>query len=310
MAALNPLDEGSAQRRLVLILIGAMAAWGLNMSAVKVLSGALAPLSLAASRMVLAALALGVACLWGGHRWRRMTGKQWLCCVACAVTMVYGYQVGLVVGLRDSSATNASLIVALIPLLSFSFAVVGKKARPHISAWLGLLLGLGGVMLVVLSRSDVRWAGIAAGDGWLLAAAVSFAIGGIIVQGVASELGPLPVAALTHALGASALVLHASVLNDGGSLPLAGLGAWQLVMLMFSGVVAAAAGNLVWYRSIATFGAARTSPALYLVPMFGLIFAWSLLGEAFSGWQVIALAAILAGCHLASAPHSTVRDSE
>ncbi|RZI70234.1 MAG: hypothetical protein EOP38_32110, partial [Rubrivivax sp.] len=75
------------------ILIVAMAVWGLNVSVVKVLTGVLDPIVVAAVRMLVAVIAISLILFWKragvtGPTWRQMLGL-----VLCAVLMVYANQI-------------------------------------------------------------------------------------------------------------------------------------------------------------------------------------------------------------------------
>ena len=53
-----------------------------------------------------------------------------------------------------------------------------------------------------------------------------------------------------------------------------------------------------YYRLIARIGAARTSTVTYLIPLFGVIWAWLILDEPLTATMAIAGALILAGVAL------------
>src|SRR5690606_25365310 len=94
--------------RTQLMLIGIMAIWGLNISAIKVLTGYMHPMLVASMRMVFAAIVINLTLLW--IKPPIMLGKvpagQWLRFVLCGVLMVYANQIFFSYGMVGASATN------------------------------------------------------------------------------------------------------------------------------------------------------------------------------------------------------------
>ena len=64
------------------------------------------------------------------------------------------------------------------------------------------------------------------------------------------------------------------------------------------GVLCTGIAFVFYYRLIARVGAPRTSTVTYLIPLFGVIWAWLLLGESVTLTMVLAGALILAGVGL------------
>jgi drug/metabolite transporter (DMT)-like permease len=67
--------------------------------------------------------------------------------------------------------------------------------------------------------------------------------------------------------------------------------AWWSVALL--GVVCTGIAFVMYYRLIARIGASRASTVTYLVPLFGVAWAWWLLGEAPTVRMVVAALLIL-----------------
>jgi drug/metabolite transporter (DMT)-like permease len=55
---------------------------------------------------------------------------------------------------------------------------------------------------------------------------------------------------------------------------------------------------VIYYRLVARVGAPRTSTMTYLIPLFGVIWAWLILGEPLTLSMALAGALILAGVAL------------
>ena len=140
----------------------------------------------------------------------------------------------------------------------------------------------------------------------LVAAVVSFAAGGAIVQRLAKQLHPLTISWAIYVVGSFLLAVHATLespaIGFDGLFP--GWRPWAFIL--FSGVMATALSNLVWNRAIARIGVARTAVFLYWVPVFGDSFAAMLLGERLNLWHLFALHAVMGGTYLGTRQPATV----
>ena len=79
-----------------------------------------------------------------------------------------------------------------------------------------------------------------------------------------------------------------------------GVHAWVSAVLL--GVLCTGIAFVFYYRLIARIGAARTSTVTYLIPLFGVIWAWLLLGEPLTLTMAVAGLLILAGVALSQQP--------
>lgn len=280
------------------VLIGAMAVWGLNVTAVKLLTASFEPTVIAALRMVVACAALTVIVLWKRCGIPVLTRRQFAAVIICAVLMVYGNQILFAEGLQRSTATNAALIMALSPLVSALLAAVAFRERLTLPRMCGVALGFAGVAAVVLSHPGAGLSSAGTGDLMLVAAVVSFAAGGALIQKLARQLHPLSISWAIYLIGTALLIAHTAVGPTAltAAMLLPGWRPWALVL--FSGIVATAVCNLIWNRAIATIGVARTAVFLYWVPVFGVAFAAVLLGETLSLWHLAGFIAVMAGTYL------------
>lgn len=283
-----------------------MAVWGVNVSAVKVLTGALDPLIVAAVRMVVASAALSSIVILKRCRFAGLTWKRGFGIGACAVLMVYSNQALFVEGLLRSTATNGALIMALSPLFSAILAALAFREPLTLLRVAGVVLGFVGVAAVVLSHPGAGLSRAGVGDLLLVASVLSFAAGGALVQRLARHIDTVVISWAIYTIGTLLLVVHASTsafdMGAGPTMP----DAYQWSLILFSGVFATAISNLVWNRAISRIGVARTSVFLYLVPVFGVFFAALMLGEQLTTWHFVGFLAVMAGTYLGTKPAPVV----
>lgn len=280
------------------MLIGTMALWGLNLSAVKLLTATFDPLLVAALRMVIAFGALTALMRWQRCPWPRFSVRQWAAVAVCAALMVYANQILLAEGLLRSSATNGALIMALSPLVSAVMVSIAYGERLTRGRLAGIVLGFGGVAALTLTRPGAELATGGWGDLMIISAMASFAVGSVIIQRIAIRMDPLSMSWAIYTLGAAMLVLHTLlspvVLEAQVLFP--GVSPW--LWLLYSGVAATALGSLIWNRAIGVIGAARTALYSYWIPIFGIAFAVLFLGEPLTAWHGVGLLAVLGGTFL------------
>jgi drug/metabolite transporter (DMT)-like permease len=86
-------------------------------------------------------------------------------------------QVAFLEGLARSTATNAALMVVVVPVLTLGFAVALGRERASLAGILGIALGLAGALLLILPRGGVEMAPHAVlGNLLLLLSGASYAL--------------------------------------------------------------------------------------------------------------------------------------
>jgi drug/metabolite transporter (DMT)-like permease len=291
----NPRQgDRSAQAALMV----AVAVWGVNLSAVKVLTSTLDVLVVASSRMVVAVLAL-TAILFLTRQVRLvLQPRTFLGLIACGALMVYANQILFAASLSQTTATNAALVQALGPLVSTLIASATLRERLGGRRLAGLVVGFAGVAVVVLNRQGAIATGPNPGDLLMLASVVCFASGGALIQRLSAGLSAVQISWFVHVVGTVMLAGHTMALSSSALELLwdASAQAWGLIV--FSGVGATALAALAWNHAIARIGIARTSLAFYWLPIFGLAFAAVALGERVTSIHIVGLVAVIAGSFL------------
>jgi drug/metabolite transporter (DMT)-like permease len=285
-----------------------MAIWGVNISAVKVMTTHFHPLLMSCLRMSIASVVIGVTVAVATDRpsLRKISASQWLRLISCALLMVYGNQLLLSTGLESTSASNGAIIMALGPLVATLLAAAVFRERLTLFRIVGIVIGFGGVAAVVLSRPGATLAAGGWGDLLVFGAMATFVAGGMLIQSLARQFDTLFISSVIYILGSLFLALHValapSVMVDTATLfP----GLWPWLLLLFSAVVATAAGNMIWNQAIARLGAARATLYQYWIPVFGVGFALLFLGEVPRIWHAVGLFAVLSGTYLGTRRPST-----
>lgn len=171
------------------------------------------------------------------------------------------------------------LFTALVGFLFFGERIGTQRS-------IALITGFAGV--VVLASGKI--AGVSIGWAVVAGAAASF-LYGIGINLVRRHLTGLPPAAVASAtLGTSTLLTlpFAIALWPDQAIPLK---SWLSAGML--GVLCTGIAFVMYYRLIARIGASRASTVTYLIPVFGVAWAWLLLGEALTWTMAISAALIL-----------------
>ncbi|MFC3551048.1 DMT family transporter [Lysobacter cavernae] len=171
------------------------------------------------------------------------------------------------------------LFTALVGFLFFGEKIGARRA-------IALLAGFAGV--VVLASGKTAGASV----GWAVAAGAAAAfLYGIGINLVRRHLTGLPPAAVASAtLGTSALLTLPFALANWPTQAIPAASWFSAAML---GVLCTGLAFVMYYRLIARIGASRASTVTYLVPVFGVAWAWMLLDEPLTLTMGIAGALIL-----------------
>jgi drug/metabolite transporter (DMT)-like permease len=209
-----------------------------------------------------------------------------------------GFNVALYSALNFTSAINASIEQAGIPMLIFMLNFILFRLHATAGQIVGFLLSIAGVALTASHGEPMRLLDLDLnfGDALLLVAVVVYSLYTIalryrpavhwlslmIVLSGAAALSAVPFAAAELALG-------------GGIAPDAG--GWAVIA--FAAIFPSILSQAFYIRGVELIGANRAGLFINLVPIFGTLLSIVLLGEDFHIYHALALVLTLGGIWLA-----------
>jgi len=205
------------------------------------------------------------------------------------------------VGARSTTATNIGLLYAISPVMiaAGSAAFLGERISRTQSAGVGLALA---GMLFVLARgslANLATVRFTAGDGWILAAVLSWTAYSLLLRRWRSALDPF--ARLAVITLAGLVVLAPFTIAEAWH---AGLPDPRSSKVWLLALVAAALPGFGAYQAYSylqrELGPARTGLVLYLGPLWAAGVAWWLLDEAPRWYHFAGAALILPGIYFAT----------
>ncbi|MCX7644879.1 MAG: DMT family transporter [Rhodobacteraceae bacterium] len=278
----------------LLVLLGA--AWGATQPLTKIaVSTGHGPLGLIFWQLLIGAVLLGalLAALGRGlplHR-RALAFYLLIALIGTILPNTASY-----LAARDLPAGVLAIVIALVPILAFPVALALGTDRFSGPRLAGLVLGLLGVALIALPETSLPDRAMLAALPVALAAPLLYAIEGNVV----ARWGTAGCDAIQTLCGASAVgaaVTLPLALASGQFIdPRAGFGAPELALVLSSLLHGPAYAAYVWM--IGRAGAVFAAQVSYLVTGFGIGWSMLLLGESYSGWIWLALAAMMGGLFL------------
>lgn len=274
----------------VVALVVAMALWASTFVVLKVLFEEVSPLWVICARMWVAALALALGYrFWGKARYQK---GDWRLLLAMSLAEPCLYFVFEAKALLYTSAGQAGMVTAVLPVLTVSGAVLFLKEKASPRLWLGLALAVLGVLwLSGAAENSAQAPNALLGNALEFAAMLCAAFYSLSLKHLSGRYSPLwltAIQAFSGALFFLPLALATAPLPV--TLSLSALGAMLYLGL---GVTLGAYG--LYNFAMARLPAARVAVFVNLIPLFSLLLAMGLLGERLGLWQGLACLLVLGG---------------
>ena len=222
-------------------------------------------------RALVAAVLAGIVLLV--RRERIPPRHTWVGLICVAGGVVVGFPLFSALALEGTPVAHGAIVTGLLPALTAVGGVLRGGERPRVLFW----LSCGAGVLAVLLFAVVQGGGhLQAGDGWMLAAVATGAVGYTEGGRLARELGGWRVICWALLLAAPFLVFPV-----GWSLVQHGI---QSSLLSWAGfayvsIVSMFLGFFAWYAGLARGGIARISQLQLLQPLLTIVWAALLLGK-------------------------------
>jgi drug/metabolite transporter (DMT)-like permease len=223
--------------------------------------------------------------------------QRWLlllsgCCGFIAFPLLFTFGVSL------TSANHATMILAILPVLTGAIAMFWDRLKPKAIWWLGCATAFGGELLL-LYDPDASPGSASLGGDLLVWISTLFASLGYVAGARLQRTGYSAKGTTFWGVGLFALLLLplAPFVIDGTTLHSAGSYAWSGLLYQAIGVTIIA--YILWYWALGTGGIARVGLFQFLQPVSGVIFAWLILEENLSLIFALASSIIMLGVVLA-----------
>lgn len=207
-------------------------------------------------------------------------------------------------GLFYSSAVNAGLIEATIPLVTLFIAVLIKEEKFNLLDTIGFITAYLGVVIIVtkLDLNLIKNSTYNIGDIYLLISTLCFGVYNILVK-------KLTFAKITQSQKLYYIFLYGSILLlpwlyfDSLSQNLNwNLSILDIVYILILSLGASVLAYVFFNEGIEVIGASKASNFINLVPIITIIFAIIFLNEILDKSQIIGMLTILTGVYISQSP--------
>lgn len=283
-------------------LLAAVACWGGTFTAGRYLAPYMGPYEAAFLRFFLASVCLVWLTVKLDGSLPRLKPKQWLPVLVLGLTGVFAYNALFFTGLKTVHAGRAAVIVATNPILTTLVAAVWFKEVLTPVKLLGVALSVAGATTVISHGDPMALIsqGLSHGDlaicGCVLVWSAYSLVGKVAMEGLS------PVAAVTYSslVGTALLALPAFGQGLLGHIGGYALEAWLAVAYL--GILGTVAGFTWFYMGVKALGPGRASVFINFVPIFGVLVAWAVLGEAPDATLLLGVALVCCGVYLVNRP--------
>lgn len=273
-------------------LMALAAIWGSAFMLIALALEGFPPMAVAALRVVIGAAALMAVGLLRGESWPR--GRRlwfWIALVGGLNTALPFSLISW--GQQGVEAGRAAILMATVPFVTLLLSHISTHDDRISGAKLfGLTLGVSGVILVIGLDALTAEGQSLAGQLAIMGAACCYAVSNVLTR---SKLSHLP-----SALGTGAFLLTASLYMGPGLVffwwPETSPQSWEPYGAVVAlGLAPTALAYTLRFQLIRDVGSTFLSQVGYLVPVFGVLWAWVILGEVPALTTLGALALILLG---------------
>lgn len=278
-----------------LTLLGAL--WGASFLFMRLGAAEFGPVALAFLRVAGATLLLLPLLLARGE-WPALRQHWRAIAVVGIVNSALPFLLFLVAALVLTTALMA-VFNATAPIWTALVAWLWLRDRLAPSRWLGLAIGVAGVVGLSWGKADLRAGAHGISPAWgivaCLLAAVLYGIGANLSRKHLAGVPPMAVAAGSQ-LSASLVLLLPALAAWPAANP--GAAAWGAAAALAMGCTGLA--YVLYFRLIAHAGAANAISVTFLIPAFAMLWGWLFLGEQPTGSMLAGCAVILLGTALAT----------
>jgi len=263
-------------------LVAVSVIWGGTFVAGRFLAGELPALLLASLRFLLASLTLGLYLLITRTPLVLPDKRQVLWLALLGFSGIFAYNIFFFYGLKFSTASRASLVVALNPaMIALASAVFLKESLRPLQR-LGIALCVLGAGLVIVSRNELGalLTGGLSGDLLILGCVFSWVVYSVCSRGLSSALGALQTVCYSIWMGTAMLCLATgSLLSADSYAAAAALSLPHWLALGYLGAVGSAIAYVWYYDAIRRIGPTRSGAFIALNPVSAVALGMVLFGE-------------------------------
>lgn len=269
--------------------------WGTAFVAIRAGLSYMPPVLFASFRYDVAGVIMVLYAASVTESWRPRSRADWVTVLVGSVLVIALYNALLFIGQQGVTSGVAAILIAVNPILATAFSrLLLPDERLSTVGTIGLVTGFVGVGLVVAPNPSNLGSIDLVASGFVLLAAVSVALGSVLMQRGRSEISTEGTVAWSCLLGAVLLhVLSAGLPTESVTQVTPTVSA--LLTVAYLAVFASAIGYFIYFDLLDRVGAIEINLVSYAAPVFATAFGWLLLGETITGQTILGFLVICIG---------------
>lgn len=280
----------------IFLLVFTITTWGYSWVLMKMGLGYAEPFTFAAWRCAIGGVAMIIFVRVKSIEWPKLEKlPDYLMIAIFQTTLMFGL---MLYGMKYVTAGKTSVLLYTMPIWTIFLVHFYLKERLNRGKWLGVALGTIGIVCIlgwdtlVHQNSEILF-----GELLIIGGAISWAVSNIWVKKRMGGENIYMVSTLQLAFGALGLALLA--ISTEGLINIE-WNAHSIYILLFTGLIASAVDFTIWFYLLKNLGIKITTFSSMLVPVFGLIFDWAILGNGLDAGVLVGGALILIGIYKVS----------
>ena len=281
-------------------LVLAMALWGSSFIALKLAFAELPPMWVVFGRMAIGSLVFLLAWRWrGAIEYRPGDWRYLLALAACEPCLYFIFEA---LALQHTSASQAGMITALLPMLVAVGAFCFLRERVATTTWVGFFLALIGALWLSLSGdADQHAPAPLLGNFYEFLAVLCATAYSLLLKRLCERYSPFVLTAMQAFIG-TLFFLPLALASAPLPTQFSGQG---IAAVLYLGVLVTVGAYGLYNFGVSRLPVSQASGFTNLLPVFTLLFAALLLGESLSPLQYAAAALVFAGVALSQWRGST-----
>ena len=269
-------------RRLHLQLLAVALIWGAAWAWAKIITREVLPLTAGLTRLTLAALLL-LAWLYRCDRFaelRQLRSGQLLKLALAALVGFFGYAVCFVLGIKNTSATNATIIITLNSPATMFGAVLIFREHINRAIGVGMACALAGTVLAITRGDLANLSAVGRGDYFVFGCVLCFSAFTLFAKTFLRGLSSRLVVTISTVLAALALLpVQWALEGAAGFRSLFNASPWAALHMALIVGLSTVLGYIWYFQGVQGLGAVRAAVYNVLVPLFGIGYSLLFLNE-------------------------------
>ena len=204
-----------------------------------------------------------------------------------------------IMGIASTNPIHSSLLIMSTPIIVSVLAAIFLKEGFAGNKIIGLILGLIGASLLIMTRSSIgTHPATLFGDGMILAGSVCYSTYLILIRKISQKYSPITILRFVFLFGAMFSIPIS--LKSFAAADWQAFERWDWFSIFYIVVLGTLGANLMMNWGVQQWGPSKTGMFVYFQPLFGTLGAILLMGESFSLATAVAGLLIIGGVWISS----------